>query len=61
MSGRIVSDACIAIPLLGTQFTDAQIAAAADWRSLMQDALRRFAKTIVGFRTAVGSAVGASL
>ena len=46
MSGRIVSDACIAVPLLGTTFDDAQIAAVPEWRSLMRKALGRFAKAI---------------
>ena len=46
MSGRIVSEACIAVPLLGTEWTDAQIAADPDWRRAMQGALRRFAKAI---------------
>lgn len=51
MSGRIVSEACIALPLLGTELTDAQIAAVPDWRSLMQASMRRFAQAIAGFRT----------
>ena len=50
MSGRIVPEACIVVPLLGTAFTDAQIAAVPEWRHSMRAALGRFAKAIGEFR-----------
>jgi chromate reductase len=54
MSGRIVSDAGLAVPLLGTTFSAEQIAANPDWKAQMRDALRRFAAVIAEFRAAAG-------
>jgi NAD(P)H-dependent FMN reductase len=50
MSGRIVTDACIAVPLLGTDFSDAQIAGRPEWRRSMREALECFAAAIGEFR-----------
>jgi chromate reductase len=50
MSGRLVSAASVAIPLLGTKLDEAGIVASPELAELVRSAIREFAQAIEGFK-----------